>query len=144
MAFFADLTPHTYSPSLGLDILNIGWLDEGHSFRVGPTSEQFRGVLLELCQHSILLHRGFHVCCYCRGQSGNGQIRVLSARGVWYAAPTLVHHYVTAHEYRPPDDFVNAVLAPVAVGADYGWFPELGHAAKDNSDGERYGLSIHR
>ena len=53
--------------------------------------------------------------------AGNGQIRVLSAKGVWYAAPTLVHHYVTMHEYHPPAAFVDAVLSPVAVGTDYGW-----------------------
>jgi hypothetical protein len=34
MAFFADLTPHTYSPTGGLEILNVGWLDEGQPFPV--------------------------------------------------------------------------------------------------------------
>jgi hypothetical protein len=28
-----------------------------------------------------------------------------------YAAPSLVHHYVIAHGYRPPDEFIAAVLA---------------------------------
>ena len=28
-----------------------------------------------------------------------------------YAAPSLVHHYVVAHDYRPPDGFIAAVLA---------------------------------
>ena len=31
--------------------------------------------------------------------------------GIVYAAPSLVHHYVVAHEYRPPDGFIVAVLA---------------------------------
>jgi hypothetical protein len=26
--------------------------------------------------------------------AGNGQIRVLSKKGKWYAAPTLIYHYV--------------------------------------------------
>jgi hypothetical protein len=28
-----------------------------------------------------------------------------------YAAPVLIHHYVVAHDYRPPDEFIAAVLA---------------------------------
>ncbi len=31
--------------------------------------------------------------------------------GKVYAAPSLVHHYVVAHDYRPPDEFIAAVLA---------------------------------
>jgi hypothetical protein len=31
--------------------------------------------------------------------------------GMVYAAPSLVHHYVAAHGYRPPDTFIAAVLA---------------------------------
>lgn len=125
MAFFADLTPHTYTPTGDLEILNVGWLDEKRFFPVGPTSPDFRDSLLELCRRPIILHRGLHPCCYCRGQRkdrGNGQIRVLSRKGIWYAAPTLVHHYVSVHQYTPPADFVEAVLSPVAVGTDYGWF----------------------
>jgi hypothetical protein len=129
MAFFADLTPHSYSPTGGLEILNVGWLDEGHPFPVGPTPKAFQDALLELCEHPIILHRGAHACWFCRGKlqdrTGNGQIRVLGRSGIWYAAPTLVHHYVVRHEYSPPEDFVSAVESPVAVGTDYGWFPEI-------------------
>lgn len=125
MAFFADLTPHTYAPTGDLEILNVGWLHERRPFPVGPTSQDFRDALLELCRRPILLHRGVHLCCYCRGQrqdpAGNGQVRVQSRTGIWYAAPTLVHHYVSVHDYSPPADFVDAVLAPNAVGTDYGW-----------------------
>ena len=52
----------------------------------------------------------------------NEQIRVLSKKGNWYAAPTLVYHYVAQHGYRTPAEFIEAVIAPVAVGADHGWF----------------------
>ena len=125
MAYFADLTPHTYTPTGDLEVLNVGWLDEGRPFPVGTTPQEFRDALLDLCRRPILLHRGVHVCWFCRGGlAGNGQIRVLGPKGTWYAAPTLVHHYVSAHEYSPPADFVGAVLSPVAVGTNHGWFPE--------------------
>jgi hypothetical protein len=131
MAFFADLSPHTYSPTCGLEVLNIGWLDEGRAFPVGRTSRKFQKALLELCTHRIILHRGSHACWFCRGRphkvialsgAGNGQMRVLGKKGVWYAAPTLVYHYVTQHGYQPPAEFIEAVLSPVAVGTDHGWF----------------------
>jgi hypothetical protein len=136
MAFFADLTPHTYAPTGDLEILNVGWLDECRPFAVGATSRDFQDALLELCKRPIILHRGVHACCYCRGQrqdrAGNGQVRVLSPKGIWYAAPTLVHHYVSVHEYSPPADFVDAVVSPLAVGTDYGWFPEVEALLREN------------
>lgn len=124
MAFFADLTPHTYTATGGKEVLNIGWLDEGQPFPVGPTPRQFQKALLKLCQRPILLHRGTHPCWFCGGkhpECGNGQIRVLGKSGIWYAAPTLVHHYVVRHEYQPPAEFIDAVVSPAAVGTDDGW-----------------------
>lgn len=129
MAFFADMSPHTYSPTRGLEVLNVGWLDLGQPFPVGPTSQQFQDALIELCRHPIILPRGFHLCWFCRrsgqDQAGNGQIRVLSPKGVWYAAPTLVYHYVSAHQYSPPTDFVESVLSPDASGTDFDWFSKI-------------------
>jgi len=67
--------------------------------------------------------RGFHPCPWCEawvqedflgdGQArhlGNGEIHV-SAGGIYwtYAAPTLIYHYILRHEYRPPDEFLQAV-----------------------------------
>jgi hypothetical protein len=42
---------------------------------------------------------------------GNGEIRVPGLSGVVYVAPVLVAHYVEAHNYRPPDEFIQAVLS---------------------------------
>lgn len=41
---------------------------------------------------------------------GNGEIRVAGAGGQVYAAPTLIYHYVADHHYKPPAEFVRAVL----------------------------------
>jgi hypothetical protein len=115
MAFFPDLSSHTYTATCGLEVVNIGWLDEGNAFPIGHTSPEFQAALQELCEHPIHLHRGSHSCWFCRellrNKEGNGQIRVLGRKGVWYAAPTLVHHYVTQHRYQPPAEFVEAVIA---------------------------------
>jgi hypothetical protein len=41
---------------------------------------------------------------------GNGEIRVTSAAGITYVAPVLVLHYVVAHGYLPPQEFIDAVI----------------------------------
>jgi len=45
---------------------------------------------------------------------GNGEVRVRAPDGRWYAAPTLVAHYVAVHGYLPPAPFVGAVLRRAA------------------------------
>jgi hypothetical protein len=66
---------------------------------------------------------------YCRGDGqlrlGTAEIRVFSTRGelpteqgstyqynrdVIFAAPNLIYHYVEAHHYKPPDEFVEALF----------------------------------
>ena len=124
MSFFADLTPHTYTErNPEDDVLNIGWLGDGNPFQTGDAPDAFIGILKRLCVYPIHLHRGFHVCEFCHGswdddkwpRIGNGQIRVCSTNGVWYSAPTMVHHYVSAHQYLPPDEFIDAVTNPKLV-----------------------------
>jgi hypothetical protein len=123
MSYFLDMTPHTYTPADGLKLLNVGWLDEAYPFARGVTPAEFRTALLLLCEQPVYLHRGFHTCQFCPKNArhaqaagiGNGQIRVMGADGTWYAAPTMIHHYVTAHNYLPPAAFVEAVLRPAAV-----------------------------
>ena len=115
MSFFEDLTPYTYihpeeeAPAT----LNIGWLAPDHTFPTGPTSEEFRAKLGRLCERRVKQTRGLHRCYFCRGRerpASSAEMRVAGG-GEVYAAPSLVHHYVVAHDYRPPDEFVSAVLA---------------------------------
>ena len=115
MAFFEDLTPYTYldPEEEAPGTVNIGWLDRFHPFPTGPTSEEFRDKLGRLCARRVKRTRGLHHCPFCKGRerpASSSEMRVASAGRV-YAAPSLVHHYVAAHDYRPPDEFVAAVLA---------------------------------
>lgn len=41
----------------------------------------------------------------------NGEIRVHGSDGRWYTAPTLIAHYVAAHDYLPPGAFIDGVVA---------------------------------
>ena len=125
MAYFEDLTPHSYSLRRIEDgVLNIGWLAKGHEFDRGVTPEKFRQNLKKICQNAIHLHRGFHVCEFCKPSpgddcaKGNGQIRICSQNNIWYVAPTMIYHYVIKHNYHPPNEFINAIINPKYIAKD--------------------------
>ncbi|MFI0941211.1 hypothetical protein [Streptomyces sp. NPDC021020] len=100
--------------------LNIGWLSAGRPYPTGAVTAAFVEKLTAV--HEVQRMNeclGFHECELCpedEAPRGNGEIRIPGAPGIAYAAPFLVTHYVTAHGYRPPQAFVDAVLA-VDVGA---------------------------
>jgi hypothetical protein len=115
MSFFEDLTPYSYfHPEQELpNTVNIGWLDRSKPFPSGTTSEEFQVKLGKLCQRRVKQTRGIHRCDFCKGRNrpmSSSEMRVAGVGNV-YAAPSLVHHYVVAHNYRPPDEFIAAVLA---------------------------------
>ncbi|HLX71808.1 MAG TPA: hypothetical protein VKV04_19510 [Verrucomicrobiae bacterium] len=127
--YFADLTPYRYGLDLpNPSVVNVGWLSRDHSFDRGQCDERFVNELARLIAQPVNLSRGFHVCEFCPppptilskggipmlnpspGTTGNGEIRVWSSEGVFYAAPVLILHYVKVHGYRPPQSFIDAVL----------------------------------
>ena len=126
MSYFADLSQYAYGYSEP-NVLNVGWLSAEQPFVKGETSPKFREALHQLVQHPILLHRGFHLCEFCSignssitdaPQAGNGQIRVRGQDGNWYAAPTMIYHYVESHGYKPPAIFIAAVFNPMEIGTE--------------------------
>ena len=143
MAYYEDLTPYTYGHSAGQEeTVNIGWLDERHDFPTGDVSAAFVERLKAFCRTRVMQTRGFHECPLCNESSStewqepednplsSAELRVFGEGKRVYAAPSLVCHYVAAHHYRPPDEFVNAVLAgPLPDtpeyeqrAAEYGWY----------------------
>ncbi len=129
MTYFPDLTPYVYDRvnyGFALPVLNVGWLDISAPYSADVTSSEFQEKLLDFCvyEHTAQHRMGYHRCQYCdnplrpivvqhnSGKQvtlGNGEIRVIGKSAI-YAAPTLIFHYVTIHNYRPPDEFIEAVL----------------------------------
>jgi hypothetical protein len=127
MAFFPDLSPYTYCVG-EQDVLNVGWLSSSMGFTRGPVPNAFAMRLELLLMKPCRMMRGLHCCEICippadileidpkyvfvweRARSGSGEVRVKSASGIVYAAPTLVLHYVTEHQYQPPHEFIEAVM----------------------------------
>ena len=124
MTYYPDLSPYEYFES-DEKMLNVGWLDADHDFPRGPVAPEFVDALLRLDEDVQNQTRGFHWCVFCKGafedvpnpyvpsgvtSMGSAEIHAVGADGVRYSAPTLVIHYVTQHEYQPPEAFVAAVL----------------------------------
>jgi len=123
MAYFQDLSEYEYwhddERMFGRrPILNVGWMEHPHPLPTGAVPAGFGERLTAFCARERLVNFlcGVQSCDFCRGTvawdsapRGNGEIRVLG-KEVVYAAPMLIGHYVTAHDYRPPQEFIEAVL----------------------------------
>lgn len=122
MTHFSDLSDYTYTSSSGRILTrNVGWLDAGHDF---PRSDSVEGLLTCLwpfCLVSVCPSRGRANCPLCgrigvvdrdekRYVLGTAEIRVFDRAGQSaFAAPDLVYHYIEAHHYLPPSEFVDAL-----------------------------------
>ncbi|MEU1786143.1 hypothetical protein ABZ553_09755 [Streptomyces sparsogenes] len=132
MTHYADLSPYAYTQGSvpeGIEAVSIGWLEPGEEFARGAVPEDFVRSLALLCRddrHMVM--RGWHRCALPHpggedeypvrilvGQDrvslGSAEVRVVGRDGRWLIAPNLVHHYVTAHSYLPPEEFIEAVTA---------------------------------
>jgi hypothetical protein len=122
MTYFPDLSKYRYfSNESRPNLLNIGWLDGTGSYSKGAVDLDLLRKLFRLCNEPVNRSMGWHYCAYCKvypvsmtldGHTmslGDAEIRVTGKNGIVYAAPTLICHYIQAHEYCPPDDFLVAV-----------------------------------
>lgn len=127
MAYFKDLTSYSYGPAMYRpNTLNVGWLERGYDFDTELPGELFLENLWKFCSISVARTRGIHECDICDVLSrvhsykaerngerlllGSSEIRVFSNTRICYASPTLIYHYISVHHYRPPREFVMAVL----------------------------------
>jgi hypothetical protein len=132
MAYYPDLSPYEYSgpePST----VNVGWLAKKHGYSQGTVPDNFIERLLLFCRRLIHPTLGWHNCPFCRKPTlvwvrqgegefllGTAEIRVIGKNGIIYAAPNLIYHYVAEHHYRPPEEFVQAVMeAPLPGSPEY-------------------------
>lgn len=128
--YYEDLTPYEYGRNWpdfdpNLCALNVGWLDQDHEFPKRATEAATLSCLLNQCltkkRHTT---RGFHHCPFCptnklpifvaiddrRVMLGSAEVWIEKGDGGFYASPNLIYHYMASHQYRPPEEFLAAVL----------------------------------
>jgi hypothetical protein len=108
-------------------VLNVGWLDNEHEFRHGRIPADLLEYALKLCEAPVNQTKGLHHCPFCQESAwagsggiiaerqgprlllGSAEIRVAGHGGLVYAAPNMIYHYMQAHQYLPPDEFIEAL-----------------------------------
>ncbi len=113
--------------------LNVGWLDAAFPYEKGAIDDIFLQKLFRRMrdQNSTIMYRGFHECPFCVDDTfrepnhsmtftildgekyhlGSVDFFVYDNRSTVFIAPNLIYHYITVHQYRPPDAFCEAILA---------------------------------
>src|SRR4051812_26734298 len=105
----------------GLALRAVGWFD-GRKFATGIFPDEFIGILVHALDRVFRDgYRGVHSCGVCGKthveMQWKGRMVPLHATGHYllrhdryvYVAPAFLLHYISAHNYRPPDEFLEAV-----------------------------------
>lgn len=127
--YFADLAFYSYRLPFSFDSVQcVGWLDSLHEYTQGDVSpsfvERLKAIVLRRTStfdSHVNVVRGIHPCNFCGKDisvvDGDGRREMLGMSELWlpfqaryFAAPSLVCHYVAEHHYCPPDSFIQAVL----------------------------------
>ncbi|WP_052867924.1 DUF7919 family protein [Streptomyces niger] len=131
MTYYPDLSRYSYDQS-SRDMLNVGWLSAEHRYRKGLVDERVVEALSILCASYENQMRGVHHCEFCDADRpfvfggpagdtkvllGSAEIRVEGESGTCYAAPNLVLHYITEHQYCPPEEFCQAAVRAAGLEA---------------------------
>ncbi|QGM47656.1 hypothetical protein [Methylocystis heyeri] len=131
MTYYEDLSEYSYHGGAfhRPGTWNVGWLGLGHEFQKAEPTKEVLDKLWRFCRISVAQMRGIHDCEFCGDDSyyaerdgealllGTSEIRVFSPTGKIYAAPTLIYHYIEHHNYRPPDEFIQALKDGLEPGS---------------------------
>ena len=108
----------------GARVRAIGWLEAGHPFPCGDVPADFMEALTAhvATAHQVCMFMGFHECSLCPAERPHAGLRnlLVPTADLLYVAPESIVHYIKDHGYRPPDEFMAAVLAcPVQKSVSY-------------------------
>lgn len=111
--------------------LCVGWLDDQHPIVTGPPSVELITRLWGFAAYQVLPYFGVEACPLCGTaisreiepgrwlNLGSAEIRIFHDGSI-FACPNLIPHFVEAHHYASPDEFVRAVLdGPAPFSAEY-------------------------
>lgn len=130
--FIEDLTEYDACPDverIGMAPLAVGFLQRKQPFESGDVNAKLVNKLLPFCATNI---RVFGLpqampCPICNEKVsieingkmvrlGSAEIRIIGDEAI-YAAPDLLPHYIEAHGYQPPAEFIDAVMRGSGVNS---------------------------
>jgi hypothetical protein len=118
--FYPDLATEC-QVDFGPEVRAIGWLSANHLFSVGSVEDAF---VARLRAHISTAWQpcfaaGKHDCEFCPHRRVGGSANVwFPTPHVKYVAPELIAHYIEYHCYRPPGEFIRAVMDCPPQGSD--------------------------
>lgn len=128
--YFENDPPYKYGYK---NVLAVGWLDKPAAapfamvrdfdyISKGAVPAGFFDKLKQLIEtrHEFIQYCGHHDCAYCDEWGGQGQA-FIPGKEVVYACPIGILHYIEAHNYCPPKEFIDAVMRYEGTlsGTDY-------------------------
>ena len=117
--YFEDLGARWYFP-LAPDVVTVGWLEPEAPVSRGESPPAFVEALqrhLATRQYRPWMFAGVHRCEFCQQAIDTGELFIPTPAKL-YLAPVMIGHYVVRHQYSPPPEFVEAVLACPAQDSD--------------------------
>ncbi len=123
---YKDLTPYEgFIPRAISNVLNVGWLGQDGEFETGPVPaglvEKLSEVLVSNGIFESRVHQlrsrwpnPCHICGrdeFAKPYIGLCEMWIPSTqRDLYFAAPSLIIHFIEHHGYRPPQIFIDAVF----------------------------------
>ena len=116
MRFFPDMG-RVSMVAAGDHVRAIGWLHPEHPYTKGEVRPKFVARLKEFIARPSLSRDdfcfpgcgGLHTCEFCGKAHGGGNFG-LPCGDVLFFFPDMIVHYIVAHGYAPPAEFVAALL----------------------------------
>ena len=111
----------------GPHIRAIGWLNVDHEYSIGESPSAFITKLEEMvdrCSDSIKalgwrMFMGCHTCDFCNQFRSSLNLGIPDDEFL-FVAPEMIVHYIKHHSYRPPAQFMEAVMgSPVPGTPEY-------------------------
>jgi len=122
MAFFKDLSTSNYFDrdseySYGFkNLLSVGWIDKDENgdinYTKGDVSDDFLNKLKDLInnRYKYVGYMGCHVSVFNERICEQGQVFIPYKHKI-YCCPKLIAHYIEDAQYKPPDEFIDAVMS---------------------------------
>jgi len=123
MSWYPDLGTRTQVDS-GEHVRAVGWLSAQQPFPVGAVPEASLDRLWEFARQSADsiealgwgFAMGWHDCELCNGYSGTRNFGIPYGE-LLFVAPEMLPHYVEVHGYRPPAEFMRALMESPLPGS---------------------------
>jgi hypothetical protein len=126
---YTDLSAYTnHLRDALVNVKNVGWLNGAEEFSSGTVEPHLLNRLKQAFvgvgkfdAEAVLIRGAQHRCEICGASPGvvevGGKKKYLGASEIWipagrdvyYAAPSLVIHYIEEHQYLPPAEFIDAI-----------------------------------